>query len=286
MFDSITEIIGKTPLLKLKNGVAAKLEYFNPAGSVKDRAVKFMLSAAETRGELNVGTTVIEPTSGNTGIAIAAICAAKGLKAVIVMPDSYSAERRKIIAAYGAEIVLTDGSKGMNGAIAKAARLQKNTPNSLILGQFDNPANPLAHYETTAPEIWADTRGEIDIFVAGVGTGGTVTGVGRFLKEKNPAIEIVAVEPQNPPPHKIQGIGAGFVPKNLDLSVIDEVVKVSDEAAMTAAKRLAEEEGVFVGISSGAAYSAATLLLNRAENAGKRIVTLFPDGGAKYLSVL
>lgn len=294
VYESITEIIGKTPLLKLKSGVFAKLEYFNPAGSVKDRAVLFMLKAAKERGELNSHTTVIEPTSGNTGIAVAALCAANGLRSVIVMPDSFSIERRKILAAYGAEIVLTDGSKGMSGAIEKARNLQKSTKNSLILGQFDNPANPLAHYKTTAPEIWQDTRGKIDIFVAGVGTGGTISGVGRFLKEKNPEIKIVAIEPQSSPvlsggksgAHKIQGLGAGFVPKNLDLSVIDEVVKVSDEAAITAAKRLAEEEGLFVGISSGAAYSAATSLLNRAENAGKKIVTLFPDGGAKYLSTL
>lgn len=280
--------------MKLKSGVFAKLEYFNPAGSVKDRAVLFMLKAAKERGELNSHTTVIEPTSGNTGIAVAAICAANGIRSVIVMPDSFSIERRKILAAYGAEIVLTDGSKGMSEAIEKARNLQKSTKNSLILGQFDNPANLLAHYKTTAPEIWQDTRGKIDIFVAGVGTGGTVSGVGRFLKEKNPEIKIVAIEPQSSPvlsggksgAHKIQGIGAGFVPKNLDLSVIDEVVKVSDEAAITAAKRLAEEEGLFVGISSGAAYSAATSLLNRAENAGKKIVTLFPDGGAKYLSTL
>ncbi len=294
IFYSITEIIGKTPLLKLKSGVFAKLEYFNPAGSVKDRAVLFMLKAAKERGELDADTTVIEPTSGNTGIAVAAICAANGIRSVIVMPDSFSIERRKILAAYGAEIVLTDGSKGMSEAIEKARNLQKSTKNSLILGQFDNPANPLAHYKTTAPEIWQDTRGKIDIFVAGVGTGGTVSGVGRFLKEKNPEIKIVAIEPQSSPvlsggksgAHKIQGLGAGFVPKNLDLSVIDEVVKVSDEAAITAAKRLSEEEGLFVGISSGAAYSAATSLLNRAENAGKKIVTLFPDGGAKYLSTL
>ncbi len=280
--------------MKLKSGVFAKLEYFNPAGSVKDRAVLFMLKAAKERGELDADTTVIEPTSGNTGIAVAAICAANGIRSVIVMPDSFSIERRKILAAYGAEIVLTDGSKGMSEAIEKARNLQKSTKNSLILGQFDNPANPLAHYKTTAPEIWQDTRGKIDIFVAGVGTGGTVSGVGRFLKEKNPEIKIVAIEPQSSPvlsggksgAHKIQGLGAGFVPKNLDLSVIDEVVKVSDEAAITAAKRLSEEEGLFVGISSGAAYSAATSLLNRAENAGKKIVTLFPDGGAKYLSTL
>lgn len=294
IFYSITEIIGKTPLLKLKSGVFAKLEYFNPAGSVKDRAVLFMLKAAKERGELDADTTVIEPTSGNTGIAVAALCAANGLRSVIVMPDSFSIERRKILAAYGAEIVLTDGSKGMSGAIEKARNLQKSTKNSLILGQFDNPANPLAHYKTTALEIWQDTRGKIDIFVAGVGTGGTVSGVGRFLKEKNPEIKIVAIEPQSSPvlsggksgAHKIQGLGAGFVPKNLDLSIIDEVLPVTDEAAITAAKRLAEEEGLFVGISSGAAYSAATSLLNRAENAGKKIVTLFPDGGAKYLSTL
>lgn len=294
IFYSITEIIGKTPLLKLKSGVFAKLEYFNPAGSVKDRAVLFMLKAAKERGELDADTTVIEPTSGNTGIAVAALCAANGIRSVIVMPDSFSIERRKILAAYGAEIVLTDGSKGMSEAIEKARNLQKSTKNSLILGQFDNPANSLAHYKTTAPEIWQDARGKIDIFVAGVGTGGTISGVGRFLKEKNPEIKIVAIEPQSSSvlsggksgAHKIQGLGAGFVPKNLDLSIIDEVLPVTDEAAITAAKRLSEEEGLFVGISSGAAYSAATSLLNRAENAGKKIVTLFPDGGAKYLSTL
>ncbi|MDE5667259.1 MAG: cysteine synthase family protein, partial [Clostridia bacterium] len=222
IFCSITEIIGKTPLLKLKSGVFAKLEYFNPAGSVKDRAVLFMLKAAKERGELDSGTTVIEPTSGNTGIALAALCAANGIRSVIVMPDSFSIERRKILAAYGAEIVLTDGSKGMSGAIEEARNLQKSTKNSLILGQFDNPANPLAHYKTTAPEIWQDACGKIDIFVAGVGTGGTVSGVGRFLKEKNPEIKIVAIEPQSSPglsggkagaPTK-KGKGAGVVTKN------------------------------------------------------------------------
>ncbi|MDE7082078.1 MAG: cysteine synthase A [Clostridia bacterium] len=292
MFDSLTEVIGKTPLLKLKCGVLAKLEYFNPAGSVKDRAVKSMIEQAEYSGILTSDTTVIEPTSGNTGIAIAAICAAKGIKAVIVMPDSFSVERRKIIAAYGAETVLTDGRLGMSGAIEKARELQKNTPKSVILDQFDNPANPAAHYKTTAPEIWDDAGGKVDIFVAGVGTGGTLSGAGRYFKEKNPAIKVVAVEPQSSPvlsggqsgAHQIQGIGAGFVPNTLDLSVVDEVLTVPDGAAIYSAKELALKEGLLVGISSGAAYWAAKELAARNENKGKIIVTVFPDGGEKYLS--
>lgn len=278
----------------IREGIYAKLEYLNPAGSVKDRAVKFMLEQAEKDGKLNQNTTVIEPTSGNTGIALAALCAAKGIRAVIVMPDDFSVERRKLIAAYGAEIVLTDGKDGMRGAIEKAENLHKNTPNSLILGQFCNPANPEAHYKTTAPEIWEDMGGKVNIFVSGVGTGGTISGVGRYLKEKNPAIKIVAVEPQSSPvlsggsagAHKIQGIGAGFIPKTLDLSVIDEVIPVPDSAATEAVKELAKTRGLLVGISSGAAFWAAKQLAARKENADKNIVALFPDGGERYLSVL
>lgn len=289
---SISELVGKTSVLCIQEGIYAKLEYLNPAGSVKDRAVKFMLEQAEKDGKLNENTTVIEPTSGNTGIAIAALCAAKGIRAVIVMPDNFSVERRKLIAAYGAEIVLTDGKDGMRGAIGKAENLHKNTQNSLILGQFSNPANPEAHYKTTAPEIWEDTGGKVNIFVAGVGTGGTISGVGRYLKEKNPAIKIVAVEPQGSPvlsggsagAHKIQGIGAGFIPKTLDLSVIDEVIHVPDAAATEAVKELAKTRGLLVGISSGAAFWAAKQLAARNENAGKNIVALFPDGGERYLS--
>lgn len=294
MYNCITEIIGKTPLLKLKSGILAKLEYFNPAGSVKDRAVRSMLESAEKSAALTSNSVVIEPTSGNTGIAIAAICAARGIRAIIVMPDSFSIERRQIISAYGAEIVLTDGKQGMRGAIRKAQELQKITPNSLILGQFENTANPEAHYKTTAPEIWEDAEGKVDIFVAGAGTGGTLSGVGKYLKEKNPAIKVVAVEPQSSPvlsggnagPHKIQGIGAGFVPKTLDLSVIDDVLTVPDGAAIEGAKELARTEGLLVGISSGAAYRAAKELASRTENYGKTIVTVFPDGGEKYLSIL
>ncbi|MDE6667480.1 MAG: cysteine synthase A [Clostridia bacterium] len=286
VYTTISELVGKTPVLSISTGlpatIIAKLEYLNPAGSVKDRAVKFMLESAEKSGKLQKGATVIEPTSGNTGIAIAALCAAKGIRAKIVMPDSFSIERRQIIAAYGAEIVLTDGKKGMMGAIEKAQELHKNTPNSIILGQFENMANPEAHYKTTAPEIWEDTEGKVDIFVAGVGSGGTLSGVGKFLKEKNPAIKVVAVQPQSPPPHKIQGIGAGFVPKTLDLTVIDQVLPVPDNAAIKTAKELATNFGLLVGISSGAAFWAAKQLATR--NHGKTIVTVFPDGGAKYLS--
>ena len=292
MYKKISELVGNTPVLSISADlpatILAKLEYLNPAGSVKDRAVKFMLE----RASLAEGSTVIEPTSGNTGIAIAAFCAAKAIKAKIVMPDTFSVERRQIISAYGAEIILTDGKKGMRGAIEKARELHEKTPQSIILGQFENPANPEAHYKTTAPEIWQDTQGKVDIFVAGVGTGGTVSGVGRYLKEKNPAIEVVAVEPQSSPvlsggqaaPHKIQGIGAGFVPKTLDLSVIDEVLPVPDASAIETSKELATTRGLLVGISSGAAFWAAKVLAARKENAGKTIVTVFPDGGAKYLS--
>lgn len=304
---SISEIVGNTSVLSIKTGfnatVLAKLECQNPAGSVKDRAVKYMLEDAEKRGKLTKSTTVIEPTSGNTGIAIAAMCAAKGVKAIIVMPETFSVERRRLIAAYGAETVLTDGKLGMRGAIEKAQELHGNTPQSIVLGQFDNPANPAAHYKTTGPEIWEDTKGKVDIFVAGVGTGGTISGVGKYLKEKNPAIKVVAVEPLNSPvlsslfapaynmlraapsPHKIQGIGAGFVPKILDLSVIDEVLTVSDNDAIEATNGLAKNHGLFVGISSGAAFFAAKVLAARKESEGKTIVTVFPDGGERYLSV-
>ena len=266
---TISELVGKTSVLSISTGlpasILAKLEYQNPAGSVKDRAVKFMLEEAEKGGKLTQNSTVIEPTSGNTGIAIAALCAAKGIRAKIVMPDSFSIERRQLIAAYGAEIVLTDGKLGMPGAIEKAQKLHENTPSSIILGQFDNPANPAAHYQTTALEIWNDTAGKVDILVAGVGTGGTISGIGKFLKEKNPEIKVVAVEPQGSPvlsggsagAHKIQGIGAGFVPKTLNLGVIDEVLTVSDISAIESAKELAVNYGLFVGISSGAAFWAA-----------------------------
>lgn len=302
----ISEIVGNTSVLSIKTGfsatVLAKLECQNPAGSVKDRAVKFMLEDAERRGKLTRDVIVIEPTSGNTGIAIAAMCAAKGIKAKIVMPETFSVERRRLIAAYGAEIVLTDGALGMRGAIEKAQELHENTPKSVVLGQFDNPANPAAHYKTTGPEIWKDAQGKVDIFVAGVGTGGTVSGVGKYLKEKNPAIKVVAVEPESSPVlygiftparnmrrtalshHKIQGIGAGFVPKTLDLSVIDEVLTVSDDDAIKSANELAKEHGLLAGVSSGAAFSAAKRLASRKENAGKTIVTVFPDGGERYLS--
>ena len=296
MQSSISELVCNTSVLSISCGlpatVIAKLEYQNPAGSVKDRAVKFMLESAEKCGKLTKGSTVIEPTSGNTGIALAALCAAKGIRAIIVMPDGFSIERRQLIAAYGAKTVLTDGALGMRGAIEKAQELHQNTPKSFILGQFENPANPQAHYQTTAPEIWEDAKGKVDIFVAGVGTGGTISGVGKFLKEKNPAIKVVAVEPQNSPvlsggsagAHKIQGIGAGFIPKTLNLSVIDEVLTVSDISATETAKELAQNFGLLVGVSSGAAFWAAKRLAARTENAGKTIVTVFPDGGERYLS--
>ena len=292
MYTTISELVGKTSVLSISGGIYAKLECLNPAGSIKDRAVKFMLEEAEKSGKLTQNSTVIEPTSGNTGIAIAALCASKGIRAIIVMPDSFSIERRQIISAYGAEIVLTDGKRGMVGAIEKAQELHEKTPQSIILGQFENPANPEAHYKTTGPEIWEDMQGNVDIFVAGIGTGGTISGVGKFLKEKNPAIKVVAVEPESSPvlsggkagAHKIQGIGAGFVPKILDLSVIDEVLTISDTFAIETARKLAFKYGLLVGISSGAAFRAAKILATRKENKGKTIVTVFPDGGAKYLS--
>ncbi len=301
IFKSADQLIGGTPLLELsgiereyglKARLLAKLEYFNPAGSVKDRVAKAMLDEAEKSGELRPGAVVIEPTSGNTGIGLAAVAAARGYKAVIVMPDTMSEERRRLVKAYGAELVLTDGKKGMTGAIEKAEELKAEIPGSIIAGQFVNPANPKAHFETTGPEIYEDTDGKVDIFVAGVGTGGTVTGVGRYLKSKNPEIKIVAVEPSDSAvlsgksagPHKLQGIGAGFVPEVLDMSVCDEIMTVTSEEAFAAGREMGRREGVLVGISSGAALHAAKELAKREENEGKTIVVLLPDTGDRYLS--
>lgn len=299
---SASELIGHTPLMEVthyeeKNGITdatilVKLEYFNPAGSVKDRIALHMIEVAEREGKLKPGGTIIEPTSGNTGIGLASVAAAKGYRAVLTLPETMSVERRKLLQAYGAELVLTDGAKGMKGAIAKAEELQAQTPGSIILGQFENPANPAIHKATTGPEIWEDTDGKVDIFVAGVGTGGTITGVGSYLKEKNPAIKVVAVEPESSPvlsggqpgPHKIQGIGAGFVPETLDTDIYDEIIKVSNEDAFTAGRAIATQEGVLVGISSGAALHAAAELAKRPENKGKVIVALMPDSGDRYLS--
>ena len=301
IYKSLSELIGKTPLLELTNyekennlsaTILAKLEYFNPAGSVKDRIAYAIIEDAEKSGKLLPGGTIIEPTSGNTGIGLASIAAAKGYKLIIVLPDTMSVERRNIIKAYGAELVLTEGSKGMKGAIAKAEELQKELPGSIIAGQFVNPANPKAHFEHTGPEIWEDTEGKVDVFVAGVGTGGTVTGVGEYLKSKNPDVKIVAVEPETSPvlskgtagAHKIQGIGAGFVPEVLNTKVYDEVFTVANEAAFEYGKKLAKTEGVLVGISSGAALYAAAELAKRPENKGKNIVALLPDSGDRYYS--
>ena len=301
IFKSADQLIGGTPLLELsgiekeyglKARLLAKLEYFNPAGSVKDRVAKVMLDEAEKAGELRPGAVVIEPTSGNTGIGLAAVAAARGYKAVIVMPDTMSEERRRLVKAYGAELVLTDGKKGMTGAIEKAEELKAETPGSIIAGQFVNPANPKAHFETTGPEIYEDTDGKVDIFVAGVGTGGTVTGVGKYLKSKNPDIKIVAVEPSDSAvlsgksagPHKLQGIGAGFVPEVLDMSVCDEIMTVTSEQAFAAGREMGRREGVLVGISSGAALHAAKELAKREENEGKTVVVLLPDTGDRYLS--
>lgn len=299
---SATELIGKTPLLEVTNYeknheitdvmLLVKLEYLNPAGSVKDRIALNMIEEAEKSGKLQPGATIIEPTSGNTGIGLAAVAAAKGYKAILTLPETMSVERRKLLQAYGAELVLTEGAKGMKGAIAKAEELQASTPGSIILGQFVNPANPAVHKVTTGPEIWQDTDGKVDIFVAGVGTGGTITGVGEYLKEQNPAVKVVAVEPETSPvlsggtpgAHKIQGIGAGFVPEVLNTSVYDEIIKVSNEDAFAAGRAIAVEEGVLVGISSGAALHAATELARRPENKGKTIVALLPDSGDRYLS--
>lgn len=301
IYNSITDLIGSTPLLKLekycsfidtKANILAKLEYFNPAGSVKDRVAKNIIEEAEANGLLSKGATIIEPTSGNMGIGIAAISAAKGYNTIIVMPENMSKERQKLISAYGAKLVLTDASLGMKGAIDKAEEIKKTTPNSIIAGQFINPANPKAHIKTTGPEIFADTDGEIDIFVCGVGTGGTISGIGKYLKSKNKEIKIVAVEPDDSPflsknksgSHKIQGIGAGFLPKTLDTNIYDEIMLATTDNAYTAARTLAKTEGVLVGISSGAALWAATQLALLPENKGKNIVVLLPDSGERYLS--
>ena len=301
IYTSADQLIGKTPLLELthiekalglKAKVLAKLEYFNPAGSVKDRVAKAMIDDAEEKGLLKPGSVIIEPTSGNTGIGLAAVAAARGYRIIIVMPDTMSVERRQLMKAYGAELVLSEGAKGMKGAIAKADELAAEIPDSFIPGQFVNPANPKAHFETTGPEIYADTDGEVDIFVAGVGTGGTITGVGKYLKSKKPEVKVVAVEPATSPvlskgtagAHKIQGIGAGFVPKVLDTSVYDEIIPVANEDAFAVGKQIGKAEGVLVGISSGAAAWAAIELAKRPENEGKTIVVLLPDTGDRYLS--
>ena len=298
VYQSVTDLIGNTPLVALNRfapgaRVLAKLEKANPAGSAKDRVAWNMILSAERSGRLQPGGTIIEPTSGNTGIGLASIGAARGYRVVIVMPDSMSVERRNLMKAYGAELILTPGAKGMSGAIERAEALNKEIPGSIIAGQFDNPANPEAHYRTTGPEIWADTDGTVDIFVAGVGTGGKVSGVGRYLKEQNKNVKIVAVEPSSSPvlrggkpgPHAIQGIGANFVPGNYDSKVVDEVVDVTNEDALSAAKELTKTEGLLVGVSSGAAAWAARKLAARPENAGKTIVALLPDTGERYLSV-
>ncbi len=301
VYQSVTELIGRTPLLEVKNierekglkaKVLVKLEYFNPAGSVKDRAALSMIEEAERTGRIQPGATIIEPTSGNTGIGLASVAASRGYKAVFVMPETMSIERRKLLLGYGAKIVLTEGAKGMKGAIEKAAELEKETENAVVLGQFVNPANPDAHYRTTGPEIWEDTEGTIDIFVAGAGTGGTVTGVGRYLKEKRSDVRVIAVEPAaspvlsggNPGPHGLQGIGAGFVPDILDTTVYDTVSQVTEEEAYEAARLLASSEGVLVGITSGAALHAAVREAGKPENEGKTIVALLPDTGERYLS--
>ena len=301
IYTSADQLIGKTPLLKLsriekeaglKARILAKLEYFNPAGSVKDRIAKAMIDEAEASGKLKPGSVIIEPTSGNTGIGLASVAAARGYRIIITMPETMSVERRQLMKAYGAELVLTEGAKGMKGAIAKAEELAKEIPDSFIPGQFVNPANPAAHRSTTGPEIWEDTDGKVDIFVAGVGTGGTITGVGQYLKEQNPAVKVAAVEPKDSPvlsegragSHKIQGIGAGFVPEVLDTAVYDEVIPVSNDDAFAAGQLMGRKEGVLVGISSGAALHAAIQLATRPENAGKTIVVLFPDTGDRYLS--
>ncbi len=301
IYTSADQLIGKTPLLELTHiekeaglnaRILAKLEYFNPAGSVKDRIAKAMIDEAEASGKLKPGSTIIEPTSGNTGIGLASVAAARGYRIIITMPETMSVERRQLMKAYGAELVLTEGPKGMKGAIAKAEALAREIPDSFIPGQFVNSANPAAHRATTGPEIWTDTDGQVDIFVAGVGTGGTITGVGQYLKAQNPTVKVVAVEPKDSPvlsesrsgPHKIQGIGAGFVPEVLDTAVYDEIIPVSNEDAFAAGRLVGRKEGVLVGISSGAAIHAAIQLAKRPENAGKTIVALLPDTGDRYLS--
>ncbi len=301
IYKSVTELIGKTPIIELVNiekkyslnaKILAKLEYFNPAGSVKDRIAKAMIEDAEQSGVLSEGATIIEPTSGNTGIGLASVATAKGYKTILTMPETMSVERRNLLKAYGAQIVLTDGSKGMSGAIAKAKELEKEIAGAVILGQFENSANPKTHFNTTGPEIWEDTDGTADIFVAGVGTGGTLSGTGKYLKSKNPNVKVVAVEPETSPvlskghggAHKIQGIGAGFVPDTLDTEVYDEIIAVPNEASFVTANDIAKTEGILVGISSGAALWAAVELAKKPENAGKTIVALFPDTGERYLS--
>lgn len=301
IYKNVTELIGNTPVVELSNlekeeglkaQLLAKVEFFNPAGSVKDRIAKRMIEKAEEQGLLKKGATIIEPTSGNTGIGLASVCASKGYKAIFTMPETMSVERRNLLKAYGAKIVLTPGSQGMKGAIAKAKELQESTPNSLIPSQFTNLENPQAHYETTGPELWEQTNGEIDIFVAGVGTGGTISGTGKYLKEKNPNIKIVAVEPEGSPvlsqgkagPHGIQGIGAGFVPDTLNTQIYDEIITVTNENAYNTGRAIAQKEGLLVGISSGASVYAAIQLAKRPENEGKRIVALMPDTGERYLS--
>lgn len=301
IYKNLTELVGKTPLLELSNyekkyelgaAVVAKLEYFNPAGSVKDRIAKAMIDDAEAKGVLKEGSVIIEPTSGNTGIGLASIAASRGYRLILTMPETMSIERRNLLKAYGAELVLTEGAKGMKGAIAKANELAEEIPNSFIPGQFDNPANPAVHKATTGPEIWEDTDGKVDILVAGIGTGGTITGAGEFLKSKNPDIKVVAVEPFDSPilsegkagPHKIQGIGAGFIPAVLNSSIYDEIIKVKNEDAFAIGRELSKTEGLLVGISSGAAVWAATELAKRPENQGKTIVVILPDTGERYLS--
>lgn len=301
IYKNVTELIGNTPVVELSNlekevglkaQLLAKVEFFNPAGSVKDRIAKRMIEKAEEQGLLKKGATIIEPTSGNTGIGLASVCASKGYKAIFTMPETMSVERRNLLKAYGAKIVLTPGSQGMKGAIAKAKELQESTLNSLIPSQFTNLENPQAHYETTGPELWEQTDGEIDIFVAGVGTGGTISGTGKYLKEKNPNIKIVAVEPEGSPvlsqgkagPHGIQGIGAGFVPDTLNTQIYDEIITVTNENAYNTGRAIAQKEGLLVGISSGASVYAAIQLAKRPENEGKRIVALMPDTGERYLS--